>query len=83
MTTTSRSDEELEALADQAAGYYIGLWNILKRDEAPPAIIINAAINNMMAILTYYMSNEQKLAMLETIIETVKAEISSKETGKH
>ena len=68
------TDEELEKLTDIAAGYYSGLWNLLVKDDAPPAIIINAAINNMLSVLSRYMTGEGQVSMLEVILKKIKEE---------
>ena len=70
------NEEKYTELTDQAAKYYLGLWNLLEQAEAPQAVIINASINNMLAIMDRYMSGEQKLKMLETIIDQLKIEQS-------
>ena len=61
---------------DQAARWYLGVWNLLKADQVPPGIIINAAISNMTAIFDFYMTDEQQLNMLKVILDKITEEKS-------
>jgi len=87
MKESDLTDEQLlelyEKLADDAAGYYLGLWNILKKDQAPPAVIINGAINNMLAILDYYMAKDTMLQTLENVLGRVSEEQSLSSNKSH
>ena len=69
-------DKLFEELTDQAAGYYLGLWNLLQKEGAPQAVIINAAINNLVAIFETYMSYEQQINMLDIMKKKIKEEHS-------
>ena len=86
MTIKSPSEEELEeaclVASEQARKYYLGLWNLLKNDEAPPSVIINESINNMLTVLDFYMTGEQKLEMLQTVLNNQKVEDSLEQERK-
>ena len=76
MSKPCKEEQRYEELTDQAAKWYIGVWNLLEKEEASSTVIINASINNMVAIMDRYMTGEQKLKMLETIIDQLKIEQS-------
>jgi hypothetical protein len=68
------SEEELQNITDEAAGYYFGLWTLLRNSNAPTELIINAAVNNALGVMDHYMPGDDKVALLEKIIETIKTE---------
>lgn len=70
------NEEELQGLKDEAGGYYIGLWNLLIKKEAPPNIIVDASINNMLCMMDRYLDAGAKIDLLEAITKTIKNEHS-------
>lgn len=73
----SLSEEELQRLKDEAGGYYLGVWNLLQKQEAPPNLMVDAAINNMLCMMDRYLAPAQKLELLEIILTQIKSEESS------
>ena len=67
-------EEERKKYEDEITGYYLGLWNIVIKSGTPVGIMMDAAINNMLTVLDRYMSAEDKIKTLETVIATIKAE---------
>ena len=81
--TISHSDLSEEEQNDNAARYYLGLWNLLKVEQVSPSVIINSAISNMTAILDYYMTDEQQLHMLKVILDKITEEKSLTTNDTH